>query len=166
MKKLTLILTILLALTVAPALAMNHNHDDHSGHNHGESKASSHQGHGGHGADGNLLELGDATVKGVEAHAEMKDVKAAMAKMGMKTTHHFMIMFHDAKSGKAIESGKVAVKITGPDGTVTGPMELMGMQGHFGVDVILDKPGTYAFQVGSKLADGENRQFEFKTAIK
>lgn len=166
MKKLTLILITLLALTVAPALAMNHNHDDHSGHNHGETKASGHPGHDGHGSDGNLLELGDVTVKGVEAHAEMKDVRASMAKMGMKTTHHFMIMFNDEKTGKAIESGKVAVKITSPEGTVTGPMELMGMQGHFGADVILDKPGEYKFQVGSKLADGTVRQYEFMTVIK
>jgi len=34
---------------------------------------------------------------------------------------------------------------------VTEPLELMGMQGHFGADVTLDKPGDYRFQVGSKL---------------
>jgi len=96
----------------------------------------------------------------------MKDVRASMTKMGMKTTHHFMVMFNDEKSGKPVESGKVAVKITGPDGTVTGPMELMGMQGHFGADVILDKKGEYKFQIGSKLADGTSRQFEFKTILK
>lgn len=49
---------------------------------------------------------------------------------------------------------------------MTGPLELMGMQGHFGADVTLDKPGDYRFEVGSKLADGEARQFEFKTTLK
>ena len=45
-------------------------------------------------------------------------------------------------------------------------MELMGMSGHFGADVILDKSGEYTFQVGSKLADGQTRQYEFKALLK
>lgn len=163
MKQFTIAITILLTFVAVPVLAMHH---DKGGHDHGHAKPAAHKEHEGHGADGNLIELGDATAKGVEAHAEMKDVRAAMAKMGMKSTHHFMVMFHDAKSGKAIESGKVAVKIIGPDGTVSGPTELMGMQGHFGADVTLDKPGEYRFEVGSRLADGETRQFEFKTVTK
>lgn len=163
MKHLTIVLALLMLFAAAPVIAAPH---DHSGHNHGESKTSSHQGHGGHGADGNVLELGEMTVKGVEAHAELKDVKAAMVKAGMKQTHHFMVMFHDAKSGKAIDSGRVAVKITAPDGTVTGPVELIGMEGHFGADVTLERAGQYQFQVGSKLADGTSRQFEFKTVVK
>jgi len=163
MKTLTLVVTLLLALLTAPVMAAQH---DHSGHNHGGAKASSHQGHEGHGTAGSMIELGTIAVKGVKALAEMKDVRAAMAKTGMKTTHHFMVMFTDEKIGKEIESGKVAVKITSPDGQVTGPMELMGMQGHFGADVILDKPGEYRFQIGSKLADGEARQFEFATVVK
>ena len=125
-----------------------------------------HAGHSGMAAGGAMLDLGTVTVKGVAAMAHMKDVRAAMVKMGMKTTHHFMIMFNDDKSGKALEAGTVAVKIVAPDGTTTGPLELMGMQGHFGADVILDQPGEYRFQVGSKLADNETRQYEFKTVIK
>jgi len=117
-------------------------------------------------AAGGLLDLGGKSEKGIKAAASMKDVRAAMAKMGMKTTHHFMVAFTDEKSGKAIDSGTVAVKITDPAGTVTGPMALMGMSGHFGADVILDKQGEYKFQVGSKLVDGETRQYEFKTTIK
>lgn len=179
MKKFTLILAVTLTLAVVPALALAHcgscdmkavggqkvaaqhaGHDDHKDNDH-----SGHD-HGGMTAKVDLADLGSKVEKGVKATAEMKDVGAAMAKMGMKTTHHFMVMFNDEKSGKPIESGKVAVKITGPDGTVTGPMELMGMQGHFGADVILDKKGEYMFQVGSKLADGTARQFEFKTTLK
>ena len=179
MKHFTIILTLVLAFAAAPVLASagcgncatdhkapagdkvaaNHEGHDHSGHD-------DHKGHDGMAAMGNMLDLGTKTEKGVKAMAHMKDVSAAMAKMGMKTTHHFMVMFNDEKSGKAIDSGKVAVKITGPDGTVNGPMELMGMQGHFGADVILDKKGEYKFQVGSKLADGTTRQFEFQTMLK
>ena len=185
MKHLTVILTITLALAlvIAPSLALAHcgscdmkpasgqkvaaqhaGHDDHKGHDH--SGHDDHKDHSGMAAMGDMLDLGAKSEKGVKAMAHMKDVRASMTKMGMKTTHHFMVMFNDAKSGKAVESGKVAVKITGPDGTVTGPVELMGMQGHFGADVILDKKGEYKFQIGSKLADGTSRQFEFKTILK
>ena len=179
MKKFTLILTLTLALAFVPALALAHCGScamddksggskkmaaDHAGHDH--SGHDDHKGHSGMAAAGGMLELGSKSEKGVEAHADLKDVRAAMAKMGMKTTHHFMVSFADEKSAKAIDSGTVAVKITDPAGTVTGPMELMGMQGHFGADVILDKKGEYTFQVGSKLTDGQTRQYEFKTTIK
>ncbi len=117
-------------------------------------------------AAGGMMMLGEQSMHGVEAMAHMKDVRAAMSKMGMKTTHHFMVMFSDEKSGDSIDKGTVAVKITDPDGKVSGPVELMGMQGHFGADVVLDKPGEYTFQVGCKLSDGQARQYEFKTSIK
>ena len=179
MKHIIVVLTIAIALAVAPSLALAHcgscdmkpsdgqkvaaqhtGHDDHKDNDH-----AGHD-HGGMAAAGGMLDLGAKAEKGVKATAEMKDVRAAMTKMGMKTTHHFMVSFADEKSGKALDSGKVAVKITDPAGTVTGPMELMGMQGHFGADVVLDQKGEYKFQVGSKLADGQARQYEFKTVIK
>lgn len=163
MQHFTLFLVLALTLAVTPVLAMHHEQGGHDNHNQHQG---AHQGHAAMDADGAMLDLGSVSVKGVAAMAHLKDVRAAMAKMGMKTTHHFMAMFTDEKSGKPLEAGKVAVKITSPDGQVTGPMELMGMQGHFGADVILDKPGEYRFQVGSKLADGEARQFEFSTVIK
>jgi hypothetical protein len=178
MKKFTSILTITLALAFVPALALAHcgscAMDDKSGgsqklaskHDHGDQKDHAGHDHSGMAAAGGMLDLGAKAEKGVKATAEMKDVRAAMAKTGMKTTHHFMISFADEKSGQALDAGTVAVKVVDPAGTVTGPMALMGMQGHFGADVILDKNGEYTFQVGSKLADGQVRQYEFKTTIK
>ena len=169
MKRLIIVLSVALILITVPVLALAHcGACDHE--SQGEQKVAmkheSHEGHGGMAAAGQMLDLGAVSVKGVAGMAHLKDVRAAMSKMGMKTTHHFMVMFNDAVSGKAIDSGKIAVKITAPDGTVTGPLELMGMQGHFGADVTLAKPGDYRFEVGSKLADGETRQFEFKTTLK
>ncbi len=170
MKYFTIVLAVVLVFAAVPVLSFGSSCEDHGKHSDGGQKmAAMHEGHAGHGgmaASGNMLDLGSVVVKGVEGMAHMKDVRASMAKMGMKTTHHFMVMFNDEKTGKPVESGKVAVKITGPDGTMTGPLELMGMQGHFGADVTLDKPGDYRFEVGSKLADGEARQFEFKTTLK
>jgi len=161
MKHFTIIMMLCLTLVSTSALAMHH---EQGGHNH--HAAATHQGHEAMAADGAMLDIGTVSVKGIAAMAHLKDVRAAMAKTGMKITHHFMIMFNDEKTGKPLDAGKVAVKITSPDGAVTGPLELMGMQGHFGADVTLSQPGDYRFEVGSRLADGETRQFEFKTTLK
>lgn len=163
MKLSTIILSLCLTLVTTAAMAMNHAQGDH---NHSQHQASAHQGHEAMAADGAMLDLGTVAVKGVTAMAHLKDVRSAMAKAGMKTTHHVMVMFTDDTTGKPLEAGKVAVKIFAPDGAVTGPLELIGMQGHFGADVILSQPGNYRFEVGSRLADGETRQFEFKTSLK
>lgn len=147
MKNLMRILIVLLISVASPLLAMNHDH-------------------GGHAAPGGMNDLGTVTVQGVAAMAHLKDVRAVMAVAGQVTTHHFMVMFSDAQSGKSLDGGKVAVKITAPDGKVGAPLELMGMPGHFGADVVLATPGSYRFEVGTRLADGMTRQFVFSATVK
>jgi hypothetical protein len=122
--------------------------------------------HGGMKMSGDMIMLGNAVQDGVKGMAHLKDVKQAMAKMGMKTTHHFMVMFADVESGKPIDSGVAAVKVKGADGKETEAVKLMGMQGHFGADIELGAPGKYEFEVGTKLADGKKRQFEFEVELK
>jgi len=131
---------------------------DHGSMDHGN--------HDGMAMEGDMIMLGNAVEDGVKAMAHLKDVAAAMAKMGMDATHHIMIMFTDQASGDTIESGIAAVKIERPDGTESGPIKLMGMQGHFGADIELSEPGKYEFKVGTKLADGKQRQFEFEFTLK
>lgn len=78
-----------------------------------------------------------------------------------------MVMFNDAATGAAIEQGTVAVKIIDPKtGKAGGPIALMGMGNHFGADVALTEKGEYQFQVGTKLVDGNKRQFQFSHTIK
>jgi hypothetical protein len=77
-----------------------------------------------------------------------------------------MIHFYNAKDGKTIEEGTAAVKIKGPDGKEGAAIKLIGMDKHFGADVILEQKGTYVFTVGTQLADGVKRQFELKYQIK
>ena len=157
-----LILTLLsICLLTMPAVAMQHSdHDmqdsnmDHSTMDHGSMN------HDGMSASGEMAMLGTQTVEGVEAMAHIKDVKAAMAKMKMTITHHFMLMVKD-QHGKNTDKGTVAVKIKSPDGKVSPAIKLMGMDGHFGADVTLEKSGMYTFTVGSKLTDGVKRNFEF-----
>lgn len=152
------------------AMAMSHEHGDHGKKEQKEMKTESHEGHGDHGAmemKGDMYMLGDEVVEGVKGAAHLKDVGAAMAKMGMKENYHFMIMFMDSKTGKAIEEGTVAMKITDPAGKESASaIELPGMQGHFGADIALTEKGIYHFKVGTKLPDGKKRQYHFHYTVK
>ena len=122
---------------------------------HGDMKSMDHQGMA---MGGKMMMLQTDEVDGVKGMAHLKDVHEAMAKMGMKQTHHLMIAFEDG-AGNTIDSGTVAVKIEAPDGTVSEAIPMMGMQGHFGVDVSLEQKGMYHFRIGTKLADGQKRMF-------
>jgi len=115
---------------------------------------------------GDSIMLGEQSMEGVSAMAHLNDVGEVMAKMGKKENYHFMVMFSDAQSGDAINEGTVAVKITDPAGQAGSPIPLMGMGGHFGADVALTVKGEYRFMLGTKLADGKKRQFEFAYTVK
>lgn len=115
---------------------------------------------------GNYIMLPNSTEGGVTAMAHLKDIKAAMAKMGMHATNHFMVMFTDQKSGSQISEGLVALKITDPHGKVSGPIYLMPMAGAFGSDITLTDKGSYQLEVGTKLRDGIKRKFHFTYTIK
>lgn len=152
MKKQLFIVALLTLLALPGVLfaAMN----EHSGHS--TAKGDMHKG---------MLTVGEQTVDGVKAIVYLNDVKATMTKMGMKETHHLMIHFY-AKDGKTIENGTVAVKIKGPDGKEGGAIKAIGMDAHFGVDVVLEQKGSYVFTIGTQLADGVKRQFELKYELK
>lgn len=99
---------------------------------------------------------------GVSAMAHLYDVSEAMAKHGMKETHHMMVMFSDTKDAKPITTGTVAVKITDlATGSTCEPKKMMIMGDGFGTDITMATPGTYTFEVGTKLADGKRRVFTF-----
>lgn len=150
-KKFSLIVAALLFFALPlSAAAKSHEKHDH-GHKPGD--------HGG------MVMLGEQTVDGVKAMAHLDDVKAAMAKVGMKETHHLMVAFVDA-AGNQLVDGTVAVKIVDPSGKEGAPIKLIGMDGHFGADILLAAKGKYAFKVGTKLPDGITRQYEFETSIK
>lgn len=150
-------LAALLALIATPALAMQHGS---SSMNHGSGHGAMDHGSMNHGdMGGGSMMLGEEEVDGVKGMVHLNDVKAAMAKAGQPQTHHLMINFTYLETGKTIEKGSVAVKVTDPAGNETEPIMMMGMDGHFGVDLKLDKPGLYHFKIGTKLPDGKKRQF-------
>lgn len=162
MKRIFFPLVFLAILVAAPLTVLGAMHEHGS---HGGASSMGSMDHGAMMKDAATAMLGDQTIEGVKAIAHVKDVKAAMAKMGMKETHHFMVNFVD-KNGKPVTTGTVAVKIKSPAGKEGEAIALLGMDGHFGADIVLADKGTYEFKVGTKLPDGKVRQYEFKYEVK
>ena len=160
MKRFTLAmmaLAIVMGMPVMATAAM-----DHDSHDKEMSKDMDHDMHKGHDMaanEGDFVEIGKDTQKGVVATVKVKvydeKTKATMAKMGMTATHHVMVFFTDEKSGDAIASGKAALKIKGSDAK---PDMLMLMGAGFGGDVSVGE-GMATFEIGTKLEDGKKRQF-------
>jgi hypothetical protein len=156
MKKLiSILLTAALVAAIPLAAAAQHDHGKKKPHGTHGKKMDHGAGHE------DMMMIGEQSVAGVKGMAHLNDVREAMAKMKMKETHHFMVLFMDEASGAPIEEGTAAVRITGPDGQEGSPVRLIAMDGHFGADVVLDKQGNYTFVVGTRLPDGQTRQFEF-----
>ena len=114
---------------------------------------------------GTMMIVGSQISKGVRGMAHLNDTSAVMAKMGLLTTHHFMIAFVDEATGEQVENGTVALKITNPDAKIGETIELVGMDGHFGADVALDMEGEYHFRLGTKLSDGVKRKYHFHQVV-
>jgi hypothetical protein len=66
-----------------------------------------------------------------------------------------MVFFADEKSGNDIAGGQVALKVKGKEAK---PVKMMQMGTGFGADVSLEE-GMHTFEIGSKLEDGQKRQF-------
>ncbi len=106
------------------------------------------------------------------AEIRLVDMKAQMAKSKvsekmkakMKHTHHLMVALTDPGTKKQVTEGKGSVTVTGPD-KVKSRYDFMGMHGHFGSDITLDKPGKYAFDVDIE-AGGKKGTSTFHHTIK
>jgi len=149
MKQMTVLGILLVILGVSvPAMAGESpmkGHESMSGM-HGESKMEDH----------GMMKMGDKVFEGKigawKAEARLVDMKAQMAKSKvsekmmakMKNTHHLSVSLTDPKSKKPVTEGKGSVTVTAPDKNQV-KYDLMGMQGHFGADITLDKPGKYEF---------------------
>jgi hypothetical protein len=129
-------------------------------HDHGHKASPDADAHDKMSADGTMAIVGSMSSKGVKGMAHIKDVKEAMSKMDMKSTHHFMIAFVNEDTGEQVEEGKVALKLINPDAK-SETIELIGMDGHFGADIVLDMEGEYHFRLGTKLEDGIKRKYHF-----
>jgi hypothetical protein len=156
MKKMTVLIAAVLALS-APLAAIALDHDSMP-MEHGSMKME-HVGH----MMGTVVH--EEVVDGVKATFSVLDIKAKMKEMGMKETHHVMVMFTDAKSGKTLGEGEVKVKVQGPDKSEQ-VKDLMGMEGGFGADFAMPKKGKYGVMAKSKLKDGKVRSIKFWYTVK
>lgn len=104
---------------------------------HGNMKG---MGHEGMDVGSKMIMLGTEEVDGIKVMFHLNDVREKMAEHGMKQTHHIMVAL-EGTDGKSIEKGLVAVKIEDPDEKVGSAIKMLEMQGHFGVDITLDKKG-------------------------
>jgi hypothetical protein len=121
------------------------------------------EGHGGmnmegHGQAGgpDMMKMGDKVFTGkigpwhgdariMDMKAQMEKAKASGMKMeGMMQTHHIALSLTDAAK-KPMTEGNGTVTVIGPDKQET-KTKFMVMQGHFGADVNLPKPGKYTFK--------------------
>lgn len=157
MKKMVLVLAAAMFALAAPQMvgAAEHGSMDM---NHGGMKME----HGGMSL-GKVIHQGKAD--GVKFTVRAIDIKAKMEKMGMKETNHIMVMFTDAKSGKAMADGEVTMKIVGPDKSEQ-VKKLMGMEEGFGSDFILAQKGKYGIMAKFKLSGGKVQQFKFWYTVK
>lgn len=157
---------LLAMLLGSPVLAGSMEHDKMAGMDHSKMAGMDHSAMPGMGGDAKMIMLKDNVQDGVKAAVHLADITKAMADMGKKATHHFMVMFSEEKGGKSVTGGTVAVKVTDPAGATGEATKLMGMGDGFGADLILGKPGKYVFEVGTQLADGKKRQFHFEYIAK
>jgi hypothetical protein len=165
MKKMTVLIAAVLALS-APLAALAMDHDsmpmEHGSMpmDHGSMKME----HGsGMMAMGKLAH--EEVVDGVKATFKIIDIKAKMKEMGMKETHHIMVVFSDAKSGGKLSEGEVKLKVIGPD-KKEQVKELMGMEGGFGSDFTMPEKGSYEVMTKFRLKDGKVRSVKFRYTVK
>jgi hypothetical protein len=105
------------------------------------------------------------TVDGVKAIFSVMDITARMKAMGMKETHHIMVMFHDAKSGEMMSGGEAKMKVVGPDKSEQ-VKDLTGMEGGSGADFTMAKKGKYGIMTKFKVKDGKVRSVKFWYTVK
>jgi hypothetical protein len=148
MKRLTILLAALFAITAPVASFAAMDHGDHQGNV----------------AHEKVTDGVKATFRVMSMKDHLKAMNMNMPK-GMKETHHIAVEFKDAKSGKALTEGEVKVKVQNPDKS-SQTKDLMGMQGHFGADFDLSKKGKYGVMCKFQLKDGKVRSSKFWYTVK
>lgn len=158
MKKSTLMIATLfaLALPAASFAAMDHGSMPMD---HGSMK----NGNGGMMSMGELAN--EQIVDGVKTTFRIIDIKQKMKAMGMNETHHIMVVFTDANTGKTLSGDEAKIKIIAPDKTEQ-VKDLMGMEGGFGSDFTLPNKGKYGVMCKFQLKDGKTRSAKFWYTVK
>ncbi|MBI1919508.1 MAG: hypothetical protein HYS23_00355 [Geobacter sp.] len=161
MKKAAIIIAATFALSAPAAFAAME---------HGSMKGMEHMEHKAGVAHEEVVDGVKASFMIISMDERMKELKMAKP-AGMKETHHLMVTFTDAKSGKNLAEGEVKVKVQAPDKS-SQEKDLMGMPGMsgmgagFGADLVMDKKGKYGVMTKFKLKDGKVRNSKFWYTVK
>jgi hypothetical protein len=168
----TLLTIFLLTLgNVHAALAQGSGHEGHGTKTndtpavHQGSHESSHEGMQME-TGGAMIMLGTATTDGIKAMAHLQDLHPGTENHAADVTHNLMVAFEAQDKGNAVTQGRVAVKVTSPDGKTGSAITLNPKTGFFNADLALHAPGKYTFLVGTKLSDDKARQFGFSYEVK
>lgn len=165
------VIAALLAFLVVPALglAAEKGHDAMPGMKMEGTK----EGHG------DMMKMGDKVFGGKigpwQGEARLVDMKAHMEKAkesGMKMektmmkSHHIALHLSDPATKKpvAVSEGKGTVTVVGPD-KKEETSNFMVMEGHFGADVNLPKPGKYTFKTDIE-SGGKKGSASFSHTVK
>jgi hypothetical protein len=128
------------------------------------------EGHGG------MMKMGDKVFGGkvgpwqgearlIDMKAQMEKAKSSGMKMeGMMKSHHIAFELTDPKTKKPVTEGKGSVTVVGPD-KKEEKSDFMAMEGHFGADVNLPKPGKYTFKVAIE-SGGKKGSATFSHTVK
>lgn len=112
----------------------------------------------------------EEVVDGVKATFKIMKMNTKEMPAGMTETHHVMVVFTDAKSGKDLSEGDVKVKVMGPDKSEQ-TKDLIGdardvRDGGVGAEFDLSKKGKYGVMCKFKLKDGKVRTSKFWYTVK
>jgi translation elongation factor EF-1beta len=124
-----------------------------------------------------MMKMGDKIFSGKvgpwQGEARLMDMKAHMEKAkasGMKMegmamkSHHVAFGLTDPKTKKPVTEGKGSVTVIGPD-KKEERSDFMVMEGHFGADVNLPRPGKYTFKVNLE-SGGKKGSATFRHTVK
>ncbi|MDD2852035.1 MAG: hypothetical protein PHY09_09105 [Desulfuromonadaceae bacterium] len=118
---------------------------------------------------GGMMSMGELAheevVDGVKATFRVIDIQQKMKEMGMKETHHIMVMFTDAKTKKMLSGGEAKIKVLAPDKSEQ-TKDLMGMESGFGSDFTLPAKGKYGVMCKFQLKDGKVHNAKFWYTVK
>lgn len=126
--------------------------------------AMDHASHGGKVAHEDVVDGVKATFS-ITSMAEELRAKGVAPPKGMKETHHLAAVFVEVAGKKPLTKGLVAIRVQGP-GQGNEPRELVAMDGHFGIDLDLSRPGSYGIMCRFVLDDGKKRQVMFRYNVK
>ena len=123
-----------------------------------------HAAHGGKVAHEEVVDGVKATFSITSIADELRS-KGEAPPRGMKETHHLAAAFADVGGKRPLAKGLVAIRVQGP-GQSGEPLELTVMDGHFGIDLDLSRPGSYGIMCRFVLEDGKKRQAMFRYEVK